>query len=70
MQAIKYFWFTGTSTKQKNYVHKQSYNLDDWDFDPQQRQRIFTYSLCVQTSSEAHPASFPWIWGDTLLSRG
>jgi hypothetical protein len=28
-------------------------------FDPRQRQRIFSSSLCVQTSSEAHLASYP-----------
>jgi hypothetical protein len=28
-------------------------------FDPRQRQRIFFCSLCVQTSSESHPVSYP-----------
>jgi hypothetical protein len=27
--------------------------------DPRQMQRIFSSILCVQTSSEAHPASYP-----------
>jgi hypothetical protein len=28
-------------------------------FDPRQRRKDFSFSLCVQTSSEAHPASCP-----------
>jgi hypothetical protein len=36
-------------------------------FDPQQRQRIISSSLCVQTSSEAHPASYPMGTGDYFL---
>jgi hypothetical protein len=37
------------------------YGLDDRRsrFDPQQRQEVFSYNPCVQTSSEVHPASCP-----------
>jgi hypothetical protein len=38
-----------------------SYGLDDRaiEFDPRQRQKDFSSSLCVQTGSGAHPASYP-----------
>jgi hypothetical protein len=32
-------------------------------FDPRQRQKDFSYSLCVQTGSESHPASCPMSTG-------
>jgi hypothetical protein len=41
-------------------------------FVPQLRQRIFSSSLCVQTSSEAHPASYAMGTGDPFpgVKRG
>jgi hypothetical protein len=30
-----------------------------WGFDPQQKKSIFSSSLCVQTGSEVHTASYP-----------
>jgi hypothetical protein len=37
------------------------YGLDDRviEFDPRQGQRILSSSPCIQTGSEAHPASYP-----------
>jgi hypothetical protein len=43
------------------------YRLDDWGFDSQQRQKIF-HLACVQTGSEAHPASCAVDTG--IFSRG
>jgi hypothetical protein len=42
------------------YLRQYSVRLQTvWPrFDP--RQRTFFYSLCVQTSHEAHPASYPF----------
>jgi hypothetical protein len=37
-------------------------------FDPLQGQRIFPSSLCVQTGSEAHPASYPMGTGGSYTS--
>jgi hypothetical protein len=34
-------------------------STDRSGFDPRQRQRIFSSILCIQTSSEADPASYP-----------
>jgi hypothetical protein len=43
------------------------YRLDDWGSTPAET-KDFSSSLCVQTSSEAHPASYPM--GTEVLSRG
>jgi hypothetical protein len=37
---------------------ESEYRLDDWGLVPG-RGKDFSCNLCVQTSSEAHPASYP-----------
>jgi hypothetical protein len=41
-------------------------------FDPRHRQRLFPSNVCVQTSPEAHPASYPTGIGDSFpgVKRG
>jgi hypothetical protein len=54
-----YFW-----SRANLDIIVSDYGLDDWTtgrskFEPRQRQKDFSSSLCVRTGSVAFPASFP-----------
>jgi hypothetical protein len=61
-------WFWHSAIAQS--VHRLGYGLDNWESIPGRcKDRIFSLCHCVQTSSGAHPASYPmgnrgsWPWG-------